>query len=55
MADITILSLNVNGLQSVPKRCDSLNFIYRKKLIIFLQEMLSSPKSEQLGSADLFP
>ena len=39
MADIFILSLNVNSLQSVAKRHDILNFGCGKRLsIIFLQE-----------------
>ena len=39
LADITISSLNVTGLQSAAKRRDILNFVYGKQsLIIFLQE-----------------
>ena len=53
MSDITIISLNVKGLQSDQKRRDIFNYLRNKKSsIIFLQETHSSEKDEKRWTAE---
>ena len=53
MSDITIISLNVKGLQSDQKRRDIFNYLRNKKYsIIFLQETHSSEKDEKCWTAE---
>ena len=53
MSDITIISLNVKGLQSDQKRRDMFNYLRNKtSSIIFLQETHSSEKDEKRWTAE---
>ena len=53
MSDITIISLNVKGLQSDRKRRDIFNNLRNKKSsLIFLQETHSSEKDEKRWTAE---